>query len=192
MGLSPCPVKVTTRIILSLSGDPINKPSFATGILGGGTTQHIHKLRLFNPSLQISKSCLVFPYDMIPQFTIISMTYPTPTTNHQQNRLQKNTISKIKKGSFSHSAMQRTMKLKKQHCIYPLPIGSRYGIFAYMLFIFKGKCRWIYQSHGCYGNVIFQPPCFFQYLMAPVIMLRQSQYLFLPSKRRSLSPEIIW
>ena len=37
LGLSPCPVTVTTTIIIFLVGDPY-KPSFATGILGGGTT----------------------------------------------------------------------------------------------------------------------------------------------------------
>ena len=35
IGLSPCPVTVTTRIIPFLVGNPY-KPSFATGILGGG------------------------------------------------------------------------------------------------------------------------------------------------------------
>ena len=41
-GLSPLPVTVTTRIITFLVGDPY-KPSFATGILGGGTTQNMPK-----------------------------------------------------------------------------------------------------------------------------------------------------
>ena len=40
LGLSPFPVIVTTRIITFLVGNPY-KPSFATGILGGGTTQPI-------------------------------------------------------------------------------------------------------------------------------------------------------
>ena len=34
-------IPVTTRIIISLGGDPYKQPSFATGILGGGTTQYI-------------------------------------------------------------------------------------------------------------------------------------------------------
>ena len=38
-GLSPCPVTVTTRIIMLLVGDPY-KPSLAT-VTGRGTTQHI-------------------------------------------------------------------------------------------------------------------------------------------------------
>ena len=37
----PLPVTVTTRIIRFFVGDPY-KPSFATGILGGGTTQLIY------------------------------------------------------------------------------------------------------------------------------------------------------
>ena len=39
IGLPPCPVTVTTRIVIFLVGDPY-KPSFATGILGGGTTDN--------------------------------------------------------------------------------------------------------------------------------------------------------
>ena len=40
LGLSPCPVRVTTKIIILLVGDPykIYKPFFAT-VTGGGTTQ---------------------------------------------------------------------------------------------------------------------------------------------------------
>ena len=40
-----CPllVTVTTRIVTFLVGDPY-KPSFATGILGGGTTQIIYPI----------------------------------------------------------------------------------------------------------------------------------------------------
>ena len=38
IGLSPCQVAVTIMIIPSLVGHPY-KPSFATGILAGGTTQ---------------------------------------------------------------------------------------------------------------------------------------------------------
>ena len=40
IGLSPCPVTATTRTIIFSVGDSY-KPSFATGILGGGTTQGI-------------------------------------------------------------------------------------------------------------------------------------------------------
>ena len=40
LGCSPLPVTVTTRTTMFLVGDPY-KPSFATGILGGGTTQGI-------------------------------------------------------------------------------------------------------------------------------------------------------
>ena len=48
LGLSPCPVTVTTRTIIFLVGDPY-KPSFATGILGilGGGTIQLTTLKIF-------------------------------------------------------------------------------------------------------------------------------------------------
>ena len=39
VGLSPCPITVTTRIIIFLVGDPINL--HLPLLLGGGTTQNI-------------------------------------------------------------------------------------------------------------------------------------------------------
>ena len=50
VGLSPLPVTVTTRIITFLAGDSY-KPSFATGILGGGTTQIIGVLFAIKPKV---------------------------------------------------------------------------------------------------------------------------------------------
>ena len=39
LGLSPLPVTVTTRTMTFFSRGSQPKPSFATGIVGGGTTQ---------------------------------------------------------------------------------------------------------------------------------------------------------
>ena len=49
VGLSPLPVRVTTRIITFLVGNPY-KPSFPL-LLGGGTTQIICMFTQFTPSL---------------------------------------------------------------------------------------------------------------------------------------------
>ncbi len=51
IGCGPLSVTVTTRIITFLVGDPY-KPSFPTGILGGGHTQPIHNKPLLqtNPN----------------------------------------------------------------------------------------------------------------------------------------------
>ena len=46
LGVAPLPVTVTTRIVTFLVGDSY-KPSFATGILGGGHIQDIQGILVF-------------------------------------------------------------------------------------------------------------------------------------------------
>ena len=82
IGLSPLPVRVTTRIITFLVGNPY-KPSFPL-LLGGGTTQEIHLQSgsIFQPAILVYRSVKRFaPFNVGESWEAELKQYESRSTN---------------------------------------------------------------------------------------------------------------